>query len=250
LGDWQVGVFRIDIEAGVLIHKSSGAKIKPAVVDFSLHSNSWTLEYNYNEKAARLKNCTIGVSFSAMFLFKTAGNSAPKPIKVAILSLEEAATPADDTTPRTSHLQDLKEGVSPSPSADSRTTMPRGTTAFQEDTAQPVFPTFQPLEFGIESWPTCAVSRGTTGLEAGSDSRARPAQAPQKRLGTSTGSLVPAPVRRRLARKMSEEEARAPEVSEAEPSPTSPPAASQTPSTVPTEEAVEEENQINCARNC
>jgi hypothetical protein len=90
LGDWQVGVFRIDIEAGVLIHKSSGAKIKPAMVDFSLHSNSWALEYNYNEKAARLKNCTVGASFSAMFLFKVAGNSTPKPIKVAILSLVEA----------------------------------------------------------------------------------------------------------------------------------------------------------------
>ena len=46
-------MFQLDIDAGTLLHKSSGVEIKPATIDFSVHPDSWSLENNYKEEVSQ-----------------------------------------------------------------------------------------------------------------------------------------------------------------------------------------------------
>ena len=80
------------------------------MVKFTLNPDKWVLENNYNEKSARLKNSVEGISFSVMFLFKTAGSPLPKPVKVPILALAVQAPAEGSSEPSRLQVQTGADG--------------------------------------------------------------------------------------------------------------------------------------------
>ena len=226
-------MFQLDIDAGTLLHKSSGVEIKPATIDFSVHPDSWSLENNYNEKSARLKNQTQGISFSIMYLFKNAGSPLPKPTKVPILALTAQAA-ANSTSAETNRLQALVDSARPLPLTDQSHTAPTR-TVIQEGTARPASAPLRPLRAAGQH--VLQASNTSLQLQTGADGRVRLVREAQKRPGADTAASVPTLVRRRLEGTTTRN---AREESEAERTPL--PVAFRTPSPVPTELAAEEES--------
>jgi len=130
----------------------------------------------------------------------------PKPVKNPILALD-AAVPSDSSSPQTCRLQALVDMARPLPLTDARPATPGQAPAHHEGTDPPASPTLRPL--GKVAQQSLPAPSGSFRLETGGDGRVRLALTPQKRQEASTRSPVPAPFRRRLGRKMSEEEARA-----------------------------------------
>ena len=82
----QVGVFQLDVQQRTIKHRATGAAISPAEIAFDNQKEAWVLENNYNERCARLKNPVLGVTFTVLSLFKSAGTPLPKPVKLPMIS--------------------------------------------------------------------------------------------------------------------------------------------------------------------
>ena len=242
----KVGVFQINVVVGTVRHKSSGVEIKPAMVKFTLNPDKWVLENNYNEKSARLKNSVEGISFSVMFLFKTAGSPLPKPVKVPILALAVQAPAEGSSEP--SRLQALVDMRRPLALTDGTPVTPTKRIVLPEPTAQPASTrpqALQPVDQQARFPPNASLQ-----LQTGADGRVRLVPSGQKRPAGSVESSVPAPAssRRRLCRKSSKEEARAYKdgsavlVAGEESEEEQLPVVAQTPSPVPAEVAAEDES--------
>lgn len=76
----QVGTFRCNPQEGWLQHAATGWKVFPEGLPWA--SAEWTIDNNYSETAAGLKNKTLGNSTNIWHLFKLAGKELPKPTKV------------------------------------------------------------------------------------------------------------------------------------------------------------------------
>ena len=209
------------------------------MVKFTLNPDKWVLENNYNEKSARLKNSVEGISFSVMFLFKTAGSPLPKPVKVPIVALAVQAPAEGSSEP--SRLQALVDMRRPLALTDGTPVTPTKRIVLPEHTAQPASTrpqALQPVDQQARFPPNTSLQ-----LQTGADGRVRLVPSGQKRPAGSVESSVPAPAspRRRLRRKSSKEESAvlvAGEESEEEQLPV----VSRTPSPVPTDVAAEDES--------
>ena len=85
-------MFQLDVEAHTLLHRQTGAAISPAGVSFDTQKESWALENNYNERSAKLKNQILGISFTVISLFRSAGTPLPKHVKIPMASLSQTDT--------------------------------------------------------------------------------------------------------------------------------------------------------------
>ena len=166
----KVGVFQINVVVGTVRHKSSGVEIKPAMVNFALNPDKWVLENNYNEKSARLKNSVEGISFSVMFLFKTAGSPLPKPVKVPIVALAVQAPAEGSSEP--SRLQALVDMRRPLALTDGTPVTPTKRIVLPEHTAQPASTRPQALQ-PVDQQARFPPNNASLQLQTGADGRVR-----------------------------------------------------------------------------